>query len=107
MHTPKKLILGAAIAACFSSQPAWINPLWAAELNTKLPQPEEEILFTRTISIDLPSQPLATSLKAISTKLGINITFNDALVNGKKAPAINGTMLTKELFKKIAGKQQS
>lgn len=101
MHTPKKLILGAAIAACFSSQPAWINPLWAAELNTKLPQPEEEILFTRTISIDLPSQPLATSLKAISTKLGINITFNDALVNGKKAPAISGTMLTKELFKKL------
>jgi outer membrane receptor protein involved in Fe transport len=101
MHTPKKLILGAAIAACFSSQPTWLNPLWAAELNTKLPQPEEEILFTRTISIDLPSQPLATSLKAISTKLGINITFNDALVNGKKAPAISGTMLTKELFKKL------
>ncbi|MFD0929870.1 TonB-dependent receptor domain-containing protein [Methylophilus glucosoxydans] len=101
MHTPKKLILGAAIAACFSSQPAWINPLWAAELNTKLPQPEEEILFTRTISIDLPSQPLAASLKAISTKLGINITFNDALVDGKKAPAISGTMLTKELFKKL------
>ncbi|MDP8568677.1 TonB-dependent receptor domain-containing protein [Methylophilus aquaticus] len=101
MHTPKKLILSAAIAACFSSQPVWINPLWAAELNTNLPQPEEEILFTRTISIDLPSQPLATSLKAISAKLGINITFNDALVNVKKAPAISGTMLTKELFKKL------
>lgn len=101
MYTPKKLILGAAIAACFNSQPVWINPLYAADLNTKLPQPEEEILFTRTISIDLPSQPLATSLKAISAKLGINITFNDALVNGKKAPAISGTMLTKELFKKL------
>ncbi|MFQ6403546.1 TonB-dependent receptor domain-containing protein [Methylophilus sp. 'Pure River'] len=101
MHAPKKLILSAAIAACFFNQAGLMPLVQAAELNTTLPQPEEEILFTRTISIELPSQPLATSLKSISSKLGINITFNDALVSGKNAPAIRGTMLTRELFKKL------
>ncbi len=101
MQLKKHWILSAAVAACFASQAGGIAWLQAAELNTQIPQPEEEILFTRIVSIELPSQPLATSLKAISNKLGINITFNDALVTGKNAPAIKGTMLTKELFKKL------
>jgi outer membrane receptor protein involved in Fe transport len=101
MQLKKHWILSAAVAACFASQTGGIACLHAAELNTQIPQPEEEILFTRIVSIELPSQPLATSLKAISNKLGINITFNDALVTGKNAPAIKGTMLTKELFKKL------
>ena len=101
MQLKKHWILSAAVAACFASQTGGIACLQAAELNTQIPQPEEEILFTRIVSIELPSQPLATSLKAVSNKLGINITFNDALVTGKNAPAIKGTMLTKELFKKL------
>lgn len=90
MHTPKKLILGAAIAACFSSQPAWINPLWAAELNTNLPQSEEDVLLSQKITINLPAQPLAASLKALSAKIGLNITYNDKLVSDKQAPALSG-----------------
>lgn len=101
MHTPKKLILGAAIAACFSSQPAWINPLWAAELNTKLPQSEEDVLLSQKITINLPAQPLAASLKALSAKIGLNITYNDKLVTDKQAPALSGTMRSKEALQKL------
>ncbi|AKR43066.1 TonB-dependent receptor domain-containing protein [Methylophilus sp. TWE2] len=101
MHTPKKLILGAAIAACFSSQPAWINPLWAAELNTNLPQSEEDALLSQKITINLPAQPLAASLKALSAKIGLNITYNDKLVSDKQAPALSGTMRSKEALQKL------
>ncbi|WP_124551846.1 TonB-dependent receptor domain-containing protein [Methylophilus methylotrophus] len=101
MHTPKKLILGAAIAACFSSQPAWINPLWAAELNTNLPQSEEDVLLSQKITINLPAQPLAASLKALSAKIGLNITYNDKLVSDKQAPALSGTMPSKEALQKL------
>lgn len=101
MHTPKKLILGAAIAACFSSQPAWINPLWAAELNTNLPQSEEDVLLSQKITINLPAQPLAASLKALSAKIGLNITYNDKLVSDKQAPALSGTMRSKEALQKL------
>ncbi|BEV08416.1 TonB-dependent receptor [Methylophilus sp. DW102] len=101
MHTPKKLILGAAIAACFSSQPIWLNPLWAAELNTKLPQSEEDVLLSQKITIYLPAQPLAASLKALSAKIGLNITYNDKLVADKQAPALSGTMRSKEALQKL------
>lgn len=101
MHTPKKLILGAAIAACFSSLPAWINPLWAAELNTKLPLSEEDVLLSQKITINLPAQPLAASLKALSAKIGLNITYNDKLVSDKQAPALSGTMRSKEALQKL------
>ncbi|PPD13399.1 TonB-dependent receptor [Methylophilus sp.] len=101
MHTPKKLILGAAIAACFSSQPAWINPLWAAELNTKLPLSEEDALLSQKITINLPAQPLAASLKALSAKISLNITYNDKLVTDKQAPALSGTMRSKEALQKL------
>jgi hypothetical protein len=101
MHTPKKLILGAAIAACFSSQPTWLNPLWAAELNTKLPQSEEDVLLSQKITIYLPAQPLAASLKALSAKIGLNITYNDKLVADKQAPALSGTMRSKEALQKL------
>ncbi|MDF0377143.1 TonB-dependent receptor [Methylophilus sp. YYY-1] len=101
MHTPKKLILGAAIAACFSSQPTWLNPLWAAELNTKLPQSEEDVLLSQKITINLPAQPLSASLKALSAKIGLNITYNDKLVSDKQAPALSGTMRSKEALQKL------
>lgn len=101
MHTPKKLILSAAIAACFSSQPDWINPLWAAELNTKLPQSEEDVLLSQKITINLPAQPLAASLKALSAKIGLNITYNDKLVTDKQAPALSGSMRSKEALQKL------
>jgi outer membrane receptor for Fe3+-dicitrate len=101
MHTPKKLILGAAIAACFSSLPAWINPLWAAELNTNLPQSEEDALLSQKITINLPAQPLAASLKALSAKIGLNITYNDKLVSDKQAPALSGTMRSKDALQKL------
>ena len=101
MQKPKKLILGAAIAACFASNPYWLATSQAAELNTQLPKSDEDALFSRTVSVNLPAQPLAASLKSVSKLIGLNITFNDALVMGKNAPAINGTLPTKDLFRKL------
>ncbi len=99
MHNPKKLFLHTAIAACFASTP--VACIQATELNTALPQQEEDLLLSQKITLALPAQPLAASLKALSAKIGLNITFNDALVSGKNAPALNGTMRSKEALQKL------
>ena len=72
----------------------------AAELNTNIPQQEDAILNTK-ITLNLPAQPLGAALKTLGTKIGLNITFNDALVSGKNAPALNGTMTRKEALQKL------
>ena len=72
----------------------------AAELNTKLPQQEDAILNTK-VTLSMQPQPLATALKSLSAKIGLNITFNDALVSGKNAPALNGTMSRKEALQAL------
>jgi outer membrane receptor protein involved in Fe transport len=101
MHQPKKIILGAAIAACFASNPYWLATLQAAELNTNIPKSDEEIVLGQKITVNLPAQPLAASLKALSAKIGLNITYNDKLVSDKQAPALSGSMRSKEALQKL------
>ncbi|WP_425412887.1 TonB-dependent receptor domain-containing protein [Methylophilus rhizosphaerae] len=93
--------MGVAIAACFANGDAWFATLQAAELNTSLPQSDEDIVLSQKITVNLPAQPLATSLKALSAKIGLNITYNDNLVSDKQAPALSGTMRSKEALQKL------
>lgn len=101
MPRSKKIILSAAVAACFVSNPYWLGTLQAAELNTNIPKSDEEIVLGQKITVNLPAQPLAASLKALSTKIGLNITYNDKLVSDKQAPAISGSMRSKEALQKL------
>ncbi len=101
MHKSKKLMMGVAIAACFANSHAWFTTLQAAELNTSLPQSDEDIVLSQKITVNLPAQPLAASLKTLSAKIGLNITYNDKLVMDKQAPAISGSMRSKEALQKL------
>ncbi|MFD0912951.1 TonB-dependent receptor domain-containing protein [Methylophilus luteus] len=101
MQRSKKIILSAAVAACFASNPYWRAPLQAAELNTNIPKSDEEIVLGQKITVNLPAQPLAASLKALSAKIGLNITYNDKLVSDKQAPALSGSMRSKEALQKL------
>jgi hypothetical protein len=101
MQRSKKIILSAAVAACFVSNPYWLATLQAAELNTNIPQSDEDIVLSQKITVNLPAQPLAASLKALSTKIGLNITYNDKLVSDKQAPALSGSMRSKEALQKL------
>ncbi len=71
-----------------------------AELNKTLPKEAADILQL-PVNINQPSQPLSSALKALGAKFGMNITFNDALVSGKNAPAISGVMSRQEALQKI------
>jgi outer membrane receptor protein involved in Fe transport len=101
MQRSKKIILSAAVAACFVSNLCWLATLQAAELNTNIPKSDEEIVLGQKITVNLPAQPLAASLKALSAKIGLNITFNDKLVSDKQAPALSGSMRSKEALQKL------
>ena len=101
MQRSKKIILSAAVAACFASNPYWISTSQAAELNTNIPKSDEEIVLGQKITVNLPAQPLAASLKALSAKIGLNITYNDKLVSDKQAPALSGSMRSKEALQKL------
>ncbi|HQO17141.1 MAG TPA: TonB-dependent receptor plug domain-containing protein, partial [Methylotenera sp.] len=72
---------------------------YAAELNTNLPQ--EDAILSGKVSLSQPAQPLSAALKALSAKIGLNITFNDALVSGKNAPALNGNMTRKQALQTL------
>ncbi len=101
MHQHKKLILGVAIAACFANSHDWLTAAQAAELNTNIPLSDEEIVLGQKVTVNLPAQPLAASLKALSAKIGLNITYNDKLVSDKQAPALSGSMRSKEALQKL------
>ncbi|EUJ09779.1 outer membrane receptor protein [Methylophilaceae bacterium 11] len=74
----------------------------AATLNTKLPS-ESQAILNLPVTVNQPSQPLASALKVLSATMGVNITFNDALTSGKNAPAIKGVMTRKEALQKLLG----
>ena len=101
MQQSKKIILSAAVAACFAINPYGLATLQAAELNTNIPKSDEEIVLSQKITVNLPAQPLAASLKALSAKIGLNITYNDKLVSDKQAPALSGSMRSKEALQKL------
>jgi outer membrane receptor protein involved in Fe transport len=73
---------------------------YAAELNKTVPKEASDILQL-PVNINQSSQPLSSALKALSAKFGMNITFNDALVSGKNAPALSGVMSRQEALQKI------
>lgn len=73
---------------------------YAAELNKTVPKETSDILQL-PVNINQSSQPLSSALKALGAKFGMNITFNDALVSGKNAPALSGVMSRQEALQKI------
>ena len=99
MKKSKRIILSTAIAACFNAGSAFTHLAYAAELNTKLPQ--EDVILNSKVNLNQPAQPLSAALKALSAKIGLNITFNDALVSGKNAPALNGNMSRKQALQTL------
>ena len=98
MKKSKYFLLSTAVAACFNVSSA-ITVANAIELNTQLPK-EDAILNSR-VTVNQPAQPLSAALKALSAKIGLNITFNDALVSGINAPALNGNITRKEALQKL------
>jgi iron complex outermembrane receptor protein len=44
------------------------------------------------LAIDLPAQPLSTSIQQLSRQSGLSIGGNAALLEGKAAPAVHGTL---------------
>ena len=62
----------------------------ADTLNTQLPT-----------TVDLPVQPLADSLKQLAKKSGASIAFDNALTQGKLAPAVKGNFDTGEALQKV------
>src|SRR6187551_2189373 len=63
---------------------------YAEPLNTQLP-----------VTIDLPMQPLAESLKQFSKKTGLSIAVDSELVKDKMAPAVKGNYESTEALKKL------
>ncbi len=49
---------------------------------------------------DLPSQPLADTLRAIGTKAGVNVVFDPTAVRGKIAAAIKGRLSAQEAVRR-------
>ena len=63
---------------------------YAEPLNTQLP-----------VTIDLPMQPLAESLKQFSKKTGLSIAVDSELVKDKMAPAVKGNYESNEALRKL------
>lgn len=97
MKPTKNFLISGAIAACFAQH---IDTTHAQDLNIKLPAQEENIL-SQKMNILLPAQPLSTSLKALSLKSGITISYNDQLVAGKNAVQVSGFMDIKDALQRL------
>jgi iron complex outermembrane recepter protein len=52
------------------------------------------------VAFDLPEQPLAESIRAIGQKAGMNILFDPALTNGKRAQPVKGQLTAEEALAK-------
>ena len=52
-------------------------------------------------AIDIPAQPLASAIKAIGQKTGIQIAYNASLIKGKTSVAVKGMLKGDEIFKKL------
>ncbi|HQN65847.1 MAG TPA: TonB-dependent receptor [Methylophilus sp.] len=72
----------------------------AADLNTSLPG-EQDNTYMAPVNVDIPRMPLAGALKKLGAASGLDIAFDDALVLGKTAPAIKGTMSRKEALQRL------
>ncbi|MBY8825602.1 TonB-dependent receptor domain-containing protein [Sphingomonas colocasiae] len=52
-------------------------------------------------AIQLPAQPLEQSLKDVARRTGVNILFSPALVSGRRASAIDGTMTAEDAVSRL------
>ncbi len=95
-----RTVISSAVITVLNTGGIFMPHSIAAELNTNIPQQEDAILNTK-ITLTLPAQPLGAALKTLGTTIGLNITFNDALVSGKNAPSLSGTMTRKEALQKL------
>ncbi|ODU59090.1 MAG: hypothetical protein ABT02_11845 [Comamonadaceae bacterium SCN 68-20] len=53
------------------------------------------------LAIDLPAQPLSTSIQQLSRQSGLSIGGNAALLEGKAAPAVHGTLEPADALRKL------
>ncbi len=53
------------------------------------------------LAIDLPAQPLSTSIQQLSRQSGLSIGGNAALLEGKNAPAVHGTLEPADALRKL------
>ncbi|MBN9340682.1 MAG: hypothetical protein ABT02_00300 [Comamonadaceae bacterium SCN 68-20] len=53
------------------------------------------------LAIDLPAQPLSTSIQQLSRQSGLSIGGDAALLEGKNAPAVHGTLEPADALRKL------
>jgi outer membrane receptor for ferric coprogen and ferric-rhodotorulic acid len=53
------------------------------------------------LPFDLPSQPLAASLRNVATQAGVNVLFDPPLVEGRQARAIKGDLTADQAFTQL------
>lgn len=53
------------------------------------------------ISVDLPAQPLANSLTQVARKAGLTLMVDSAVLAGKTAPALQGSLEPDEAFRRL------
>jgi iron complex outermembrane receptor protein len=51
-----------------------------------------ETAYADPVAIDIPAQPLDTALTALGRQAGLTVVADPALVRGKNAPAVSGTL---------------
>lgn len=61
----------------------------------------ETASFHDAVEVDLPSQPLADSLKQFATATDLSLAFDSSLAVGKNAPAVKGKMTRGEALNRI------
>ena len=55
----------------------------------------------QAVSLDLPAQPLALSLRAVGSQTSTNVLFDPPLVEGVNAPGVAGQFTAEEAFRKL------
>ncbi len=70
------------------------------QLDISVPPPEATG-FHDAVEVDLPSQPLADSLKQFATAADLSLAFDSSLAKGKTAPAVKGKMTRDEALNSI------
>ena len=71
----------------------------SAELDKTLPAQDNQ--NTAPMTVDLPKQPLAMSLKQFAQTYGVSLSFDNKLVQDRIAPAIKGRMSRKEALQQL------
>ena len=84
-------ILTLAMAGLFSTLALNIHPASAAEATQQ----------SQSQALSIPAQPLSSALTALSKQTGAQIYADGALVEGRNAPAINGSLTAKEALNRL------